>query len=81
MPMMLPPDLEQFLQAEVASGKYSSADDIVAHYHEAKWANAIQRMNKLFEQVSGFHSEPRIPRGELYERADSGCVIGEAVLS
>ena len=27
MPMMLPPDLQQFLQAEVASGKYSSADE------------------------------------------------------
>ena len=27
MPMMLPPDLEQFLQAEVASGKYLSADE------------------------------------------------------
>ena len=27
MPTMLPPDLEQFLQAEVASGKYSSADE------------------------------------------------------
>ena len=27
MPTMLPPDLEQFLQAEVTSGKYSSADE------------------------------------------------------
>ncbi len=27
MPMMLPPDLQQFLQAEVANGKYSSADE------------------------------------------------------
>lgn len=27
MPTMLPPDLEQFLQAEVASGKYSSPDE------------------------------------------------------
>ena len=27
MSMMLPPDLEQFLQAEVASGKYLSADE------------------------------------------------------
>ena len=26
MPTMLPPDLEQFLRAEVASGKYSSPD-------------------------------------------------------
>ena len=118
MPTMLPPDLEQFLQAEVASGKYVSADeavvagvrllrdrerqreelrreldvglaalergdvvtmegeselnaffkDIVARGHEAKRANAVQRMNELFEQVSGFHSEPRIPREELYER-------------
>ena len=29
MPTMLPPDLEQFLQAEVASGKYVSADEAV----------------------------------------------------
>ena len=56
-------------------------DDIVARGHEAKRANAIQRMNELFEQVSGFDSEPRIPREELYQRADSGCVIGEAALS
>ena len=131
MPTMLPPDLEQFLQAEVTSGKYSSADealvagvrllrdrerqreelrreldlglaalergdvvtlegegelnaffdDIVARGHEAKRANAIQRMNELFEQVSGFNSDPRISREELYLRADSGCVIGEATLS
>ncbi len=27
MPTMLPPDLEQFLNAEVASGKYVSADE------------------------------------------------------
>ena len=131
MPTMLPPELEQFLQAEVASDKYSSADealvagvrllrdrerqreelrreldlglaalergdvvtlegegelnaffdDIVARGHEAKRGHAIQRMNELFEQVSGFDSEPRIPREELYQRADSGCVIGEATLS
>lgn len=29
---------------------------------------AIQRMNELFEQISGFQVEPRIPREELYER-------------
>ena len=29
MPTMLPPDLEQFLQAEVASGKCVSADEAV----------------------------------------------------
>ena len=29
---------------------------------------AIHRMNELFEQVSGFQVEPRIPREELYER-------------
>ena len=29
MPTMLPPDLEQFLQAEVANGKYVSADEAV----------------------------------------------------
>ena len=27
MPTMLPPDLEQFLRAEVTSGKYSSTDE------------------------------------------------------
>ena len=56
-------------------------DNIVARGHEAKRANAIQRMNELFEQVSGFNSDPRISREELYQRADSGCVIGEAALS
>ena len=30
--------------------------------------DAIRRMNELFEQVSGFQVEPRIPRKELYER-------------
>ena len=30
--------------------------------------DAIRRMNELFEQVSGFQVEPRIPREELYER-------------
>lgn len=31
-------------------------------------AGAVRRMNELFEQVSGFQVEPRIPREELYER-------------
>lgn len=35
---------------------------------DAKRADAIRRMNELFEQVSGFRVEPRIPREELYER-------------
>ena len=30
--------------------------------------DAIRRMNELFEQVSGFQVEPRIPREEIYER-------------
>ena len=131
MPTMLPPDLEQFLQAEVASGKYVSADeavvagvrllrdrerqrellrreldvglaalergdvvtlegesernaffeDIVARGHEAKRADAIRRMNELFEQVGGFHSEPRFLREEPYQQSDSGCVLGETLLS
>ena len=131
MPTMLPPDLEQFLQTEVASGKYVSADeavvagvrllrdrerqrellrreldvgltalergdvvtkegesernaffeDIVARGHEAKRADAIRRMNELFEQVGGFHSEPRFLREEPYQQSDSGCVLGETLLS
>ncbi len=31
-------------------------------------AEAVGQMNELFEQVSGFQVEPRIPREELYER-------------
>ena len=38
MPTMLPPDLEQFLQVEVASGKYSSPDEaLVAGVLVFRW--------------------------------------------
>lgn len=35
---------------------------------DAQQTDAIRRMNELFDQVSGFRAEPRIPREELYER-------------
>lgn len=41
----------------------SNADDAMSSRSEA-----IQRMNQLFSQVSGFRAEPLISREELYER-------------
>ncbi|MCY2966971.1 MAG: hypothetical protein NT069_25615 [Planctomycetota bacterium] len=29
---------------------------------------SVRRMNELFDQVTGFRNDPRVARGDLYER-------------
>ncbi|MCX7420566.1 MAG: hypothetical protein NT013_13650 [Planctomycetia bacterium] len=63
--------VSQGLQATFAKFSRDMGDSLVESTNanqDNSQMEAIQRMNELFEQISGFQVGTRIPREELYER-------------
>lgn len=71
MPTMLPPDLEQFLQAEVANGKYSSPDEALVA--------GVQLLHDRERQREAFRRELDLGLAAL-ERGDVVTLEGEGEL-
>ena len=72
MPTMLPPDLEQFLQAEVANGKYSSPDEALVA--------GVQLLHDRERQREEFRRELDLGLAAL-ERGDVVTLDGESALN